>query len=113
MQQGLPVLAAHGGVCIAKHEPDRREEIALARTIAPDDHIVSRRERINVSLTFITFDCQYVFRKLGVIGGLPLETLDCNLLNMHDGALPRALVTCRYLDTGYIARCLARQDVYD
>jgi hypothetical protein len=53
VQQSLSLLSAKMGVCIAKDKSDGREEITLSRTIAADDHIVFRRERLNNRLILV------------------------------------------------------------
>lgn len=47
VQEGLPLLARHVGVRVGQDEPDRAEKVGLARTIATDEHVQVRTERVD------------------------------------------------------------------
>jgi len=53
MKQSLPLFLAHLRVCIAEYEADRREEVTLARAIAPNNDIVLGGERFYHSLLLV------------------------------------------------------------
>lgn len=85
MQQRLPLLAAHVVVIVAEHEAHRREEVALARPIAPDDDITPGREGLDLRLVLVTAGSPSAAQWQGGFIAIPLEALDCDLLDeAHD-----------------------------
>lgn len=56
MQKSLTLLSAHLGVCIAKHETDRGEEVTLAGTVAADYNIVLWGERFDDRLVLVAVE---------------------------------------------------------
>jgi hypothetical protein len=86
VQQRLPLLLAHLRVGIAENEPDRGEEVALSGPIAPNDHVVLRREGLNDRLVLVAGTKSAPTRKAPAIAWIaPLEALDDYLLDVHGG----------------------------
>lgn len=53
MKKGLSLLSTEVGVGITEDEPNRGEEVTLARTIAANNDIVFRRKRLDDCLVLV------------------------------------------------------------
>jgi len=84
MEQGIALLPAHLSVCIAEDESDGCKEVALPRTIAPNDDIMLGRKRLNDCLLLVTVLVSvWTAIELGAFTTLPLESLNDDLFDVH------------------------------
>ena len=83
MEQSIPLLSAHLGICISKHEADRSKEVTLAGPIMTNNHIVLGRKGFNDRLLLVT-NLLSAATKIATRGKQsPFESLDDDLLDMH------------------------------
>lgn len=90
MKQSLSFLLAHLSVGIAKHEPNCRKKVTLARAIAPNDDIMLGRERLDDSLFTIAIELSVKIHREGG-HAQPFEALNNDLLDMHLESRMRAI----------------------
>ena len=86
MEQSRPLLTSELCVGVAEDESNCCEEVTLARSIAADNDIMFGREGLDDGLVLVTVrDIRARFARYVSERGLPLETLNDDLLDIHLG----------------------------
>jgi len=99
MEESLSFLSAQMGIGITQHEPNGREEITFARTIAADNDIVFRWEGFDDGLILVAVISNRLAEYPGraprrpKLSRIPFKALDDDLLDIHLGHTRDARIT--------------------
>ena len=91
MKKRIALFAAHLRVCIAKHKTNRGEEVAFARSIAPNNHVMLWRKGLNDSLLLVAITPLSKVASALSVPYSPLEALNDNLLDIHLNRMKRKM----------------------
>lgn len=85
VQKRAPLFSSHLSISIAEHKSDCRKEVAFPRAIAPDNHVVFRRERLDHGLLLVagrrlaySYSHSRIAQRL-----VPFEALNDDLFDVH------------------------------